>query len=579
MVSPSTDRAREDRARRGAHQAPAIGLPWKVAIPVVVVATAVFVVVSLCSLHQARAVLNQELDDAGAALVTALACPPVESWAAARDSVDEVAKRVSALAGSYATYLAVKYGIAVDPPALRPRDTSGPFQDEQRRAIEDLRIRQERDRTRLLGLLSLESANGGPISSEILDAYVRDERTGSYVVRAAPESEPFSSAKPPRRYRPGHGDAGTEASIEILDGRIDDRPARAFSVPIRDESGDTTHRAFAFLSTGGIEAGIARLRRTLFLSGVAGVLLLGACAWFTTWLAIRPLHALIDHATAIAHGNLAHRIAVRTDDEIGMLARTMDSMVRRVDHALAEHQGRISDELHRTLIADAVPHLPGYDIDVLHLLARDVGGAYYDFLELPQGRTGIVVGEASARGASAAVNMVVAGALVRAEARRTVDVTKIVQNIAPSLRDRIPPGMRIDLAMLSIDPRDRTVSISGSPVLRAYRYSSSTRELIPLDEACGDTRALDVRLEPGDQVLLMNDGAERLRNPRGQKLGRDTWEKWLLEACRGRKGAFKPTLVTRIRGFLGKGKVTDDVVVVRLRAEPAREAVPTAARA
>jgi hypothetical protein len=94
----------------------------------------------------------------------------------------------------------------------------------------------------------------------------------------------------------------------------------------------------------------------------------------------------------------------------------------RLRIAQAEERERIEQELRvarriqQELLPEATPELDGWEVTSYYKPAREVGGDFYDFLELEDGHLGIVVGDATGKGMPAALVMAAARSMLRAGA-------------------------------------------------------------------------------------------------------------------------------------------------------------------
>lgn len=112
-------------------------------------------------------------------------------------------------------------------------------------------------------------------------------------------------------------------------------------------------------------------------------------------------------------GNFEQRIAVRSADQLGQLSASFNDMTGRIQHLLVEQdeKRRLEQELQvaRTIQMSLLPHAalkaPGMTLAAYCAPAREVGGDYYDFFPLPDGRVGLLIADVSGKGTSAALYM------------------------------------------------------------------------------------------------------------------------------------------------------------------------------
>ena len=82
-----------------------------------------------------------------------------------------------------------------------------------------------------------------------------------------------------------------------------------------------------------------------------------------------------------------------------------------------EQELRVARQIQQALLPEATPELDGWEVAPYYRPAREVGGDFYDFLELPDGRLGVVVGDATGKGMPAALVMTTTRGMLRAVAQ------------------------------------------------------------------------------------------------------------------------------------------------------------------
>jgi len=70
-----------------------------------------------------------------------------------------------------------------------------------------------------------------------------------------------------------------------------------------------------------------------------------------------------------------------------------------------EQELKVARVIQQTLLPKTLPKLPGYDVAAYYQPAREVGGDFYDFLPLRNGRVGLIIGDVSGKGVAAALVM------------------------------------------------------------------------------------------------------------------------------------------------------------------------------
>jgi sigma-B regulation protein RsbU (phosphoserine phosphatase) len=115
----------------------------------------------------------------------------------------------------------------------------------------------------------------------------------------------------------------------------------------------------------------------------------------------------------IAEGDLDTRILIPNQDEFGELARSFNRMAAAVKQGREEAvaRERLEQELdtarsiQESLLPHRMPVVPGFEVAASSVPSRQVGGDYFDFVDLADGRLGVVVGDVSGKGIPAALLM------------------------------------------------------------------------------------------------------------------------------------------------------------------------------
>jgi len=157
--------------------------------------------------------------------------------------------------------------------------------------------------------------------------------------------------------------------------------------------------------------------------------------------------------------------------------------------------------------------------------ARAVGGDFYDFVDLPDGRLGLVVGDVTDKGVPAALVMATTRSILRAGAQRFASPGAILEYANDMLCPDIPPNMFVTCLYAMLDPNTGRLQFANAGHDLPYRKSAAGVEELratgmPLGLMPGmkyDER--EVQLEPDDMVLFYTDGLVEAHNPQREMFG------------------------------------------------------------
>ena len=191
-----------------------------------------------------------------------------------------------------------------------------------------------------------------------------------------------------------------------------------------------------------------------------------------------------------------------------------------------EQELRIARLIQQTLLPRTLPELSGYDVAAYYQPAREVGGDFYDLLELKDGRLGLVVGDVTDKGIPAALVMATTRTMLRASAQRLFPPAEVLKRTNDALVADIPPNMFITCFFAILDPKSGHLVYANAghdlPYLR--HYGSDVEELRARGMPLGLMPAMEyeekeITLERGESVLFYSDGLVEAHGPHHEMFG------------------------------------------------------------
>jgi serine phosphatase RsbU (regulator of sigma subunit) len=282
----------------------------------------------------------------------------------------------------------------------------------------------------------------------------------------------------------------------------------------------------------------------------------------------------------LAGGDFRTRVPVRSTDEFGALAGAFNQMAEDLERheALAVEQERMQRELElsRLIQTEMLPRTSlrsgPAEIGGVSIPAREVGGDFFNYFVLPDGRLALLVGDVSGKGVSAALLMANIQATLRARLPHETDLALLADRLDREL-DRNTPGavyLTLFLAILETDGTLlRYVNAGHNPqfVLRVHggiEPLGSTGMPIALYAGHGYTESA-VALAAGDLLFFYTDGLVETENERGDMFGAERLQA-LLAAERAQDiDMVLQRVEERMTAFRGKAEPFDDATMMALR--------------
>jgi serine phosphatase RsbU (regulator of sigma subunit) len=238
-----------------------------------------------------------------------------------------------------------------------------------------------------------------------------------------------------------------------------------------------------------------------------------------------------------------------------------------------EQELRVARGIQQALLPKEVPSLEGWEVTAYYQPAREVGGDFYDFLELEDGRLGLVVGDATGHGVPAALVMANTQSVLRAVAQREGSAPgRALKEANEVLYTYIPPNMFVTCFYGVLDPQSGHLRYAnaGHNLPSCRRHDGLADELrargMPLGLMPGMIyEEQEVVLAPGESVLFYSDGLVEAHNPRGEMFGSPRLLGLLAEQA-GNGKALTAFLLEELERFVGEGgEHEDDITLVTLR--------------
>ncbi len=180
------------------------------------------------------------------------------------------------------------------------------------------------------------------------------------------------------------------------------------------------------------------------------------------------------------------------------------------------HELTIAKEIQNKLLPTNVPELEKLEISVYTQPAEEVGGDFYDFLDFPDGKFGILIGDVSGKGMSAAFYMALLKGIIMSIPKQIINAKDLLIEINKSLFNKIDKRIHLTIFVLIFDFQKGEVDIARGGHLPLIRKHSSVVEQIspkgigiPL---VNNNRFVDILdtttlpLHPDSYFLLFTDG-------------------------------------------------------------------------
>jgi serine phosphatase RsbU (regulator of sigma subunit) len=261
-----------------------------------------------------------------------------------------------------------------------------------------------------------------------------------------------------------------------------------------------------------------------------------------------------------------------TQETIDEAVRIAGQAALAIDNArLYQQQKQFADMMQRSLLPQSVPELQGLELGAAYESSArvEVGGDVYDFMELPDGRLAVALGDVTGHGIEAAADMAMAKFVFRSLAREHAEPGDFLQSANDVVVGEIASGKFITMVYVVIDPRTGDVRVAGAGhpaprIVAEGRVTALDAHGLVLGVELGQTYE-DVRgtLSKGDAVVLYTDGVIEARRA-GELYGPDRLDRFLTERAALPPAKLAQAVLDDCRAF-ARGELADDCAVVVVR--------------
>ena len=326
--------------------------------------------------------------------------------------------------------------------------------------------------------------------------------------------------------------------------------------------------------------GVAFVTIVILLIGISGILVLVS-------IIIGSLGSLTNDIEAIGNGDLDRKIITSRKDEIGRITYAVGVMTKKLKKAREElvekermkKEMQIAKEIQQTLLPRSVPQIHGINIDAYYQAAREVGGDYYDLIEIDKDHFGVVISDVSGKGVPGSLVMAMTRSIIQIEALKNTSPHQLLTMLHSILSKDIPEGLFITMFYVVFDLKENEMRYCCAGHNPAYLYNSEKNLLSALkpegpplgisllDEKTFAEQLIEEKrkLDTGEMLFLYTDGVTEAMNSAKEQFSEKRLENIIKEHGLLKPNDLKDLLKTEIETFTGKEPQSDDITFIILQ--------------
>jgi sigma-B regulation protein RsbU (phosphoserine phosphatase) len=238
-----------------------------------------------------------------------------------------------------------------------------------------------------------------------------------------------------------------------------------------------------------------------------------------------------------------------------------------------------AQQIQASLLPQSLPQLDTVQLAAYNLPAFDIGGDYYDFIEIDEDHLGIAIADVAGKGIGGAMMMAVCQGVLRTRAGQELSPARMLSELNRVLTANLAEDMFITMLymVLNTQTRELTFARAGHERPLLCRQCNGTRVPEPLDGpgiaiGLADPEVFDatiadisIQLESGDGIIAYTDGITEALNQEGEEWGLENLTQLIRTHSPENPEALMELVRTHIAHYVGAQQQYDDMTLLALK--------------
>ncbi|MCX7983431.1 MAG: SpoIIE family protein phosphatase [Bacteroidetes bacterium] len=291
----------------------------------------------------------------------------------------------------------------------------------------------------------------------------------------------------------------------------------------------------------------------------------------------------------VSHGTLIGALYVTKTIEDGFFQDDIEVLSILADHASItiensqliqksiererlKQEFLVAQKMQQRLFPQNIPTCHGFDIAAVSIPSYEVGGDYYDVIQLPDNCLGIIVGDVAGKGISAAFYMAEVKGIFLTLSSSSMSPKEFLVKANEALKESLDKRTFISLEYAVLNGKKRLVTIARAGHCPALHISNNQVTIIrPSGLGIGladtdlfecSTEEYTLMMREGDVLLFFTDGISEARNKRGEEFGIERLSEIVKKNIHVNAETLKRMITDAVLQYIGNSEYKDDITLV-----------------
>lgn len=239
-----------------------------------------------------------------------------------------------------------------------------------------------------------------------------------------------------------------------------------------------------------------------------------------------------------------------------------------------------ANRIQAALLPAGEPDIAGVSVASHYRSATEIGGDYFDFLPLADGKMGLAFGDVAGHGLTSGIVMAMAKSALLVQVGYDPSPRRVMEVLNETVLKTAPKRMMMTFFFGVLDPSTQTLRFSSAGHLDPFVYRAKDESVsslsvwgFPLGVRRRDPfREVSVTFEPGDRMILYSDGLIEALDDHGEPFGFQRFEKVIHSTGEGSAEEIRAALLDAVKRFTRNRPPEDDQTLVVISFEEVVEA-------